>query len=84
MRFARPSHACRRSSSRRFTPAASRLRFTSARRSACLRSTEPSTLRMGSGVSSSAANRFTPWGKRCAELAELAAQGREIPRAFPA
>ena len=32
---------------------------------------------------SGAANRFTPWGKRCAELAELAAQGREIPRSYP-
>jgi tetratricopeptide (TPR) repeat protein len=31
-----------------------------------------------------AANRFTPWGRRCAELAELAAQGREIPRTDPA
>src|SRR5690606_19854924 len=29
-----------------------------------------------------AANRFAPWGRRCAELAELAAQGREIPRAW--
>jgi tetratricopeptide (TPR) repeat protein len=31
-----------------------------------------------------AANRFTPWGRRCAELADLAAQGREIPRSYPA
>ena len=31
-----------------------------------------------------AANRFTPWGRRCAELAELAAQGKDIPRAYPA
>jgi tetratricopeptide (TPR) repeat protein len=31
-----------------------------------------------------AANRFTPWGKRCADLAELAAHGREIPRTDPA
>jgi Flp pilus assembly protein TadD len=29
------------------------------------------------------ASRFAPWGKRCAELVELARAGQEIPRTFP-